>query len=116
MVLDPADATGEKIGILQEPLELQGATNTLGDWLRAVLGPQEVSLTSDPANYHKLTMPTLILWGDSDTVIPLKEGKYLQSLLPDAELVLMEGVNHIPHLEDQERFIQVVLGFLDSPR
>ena len=116
MVLDPADATGEKIGILQEPLELQGATNTLGDWLRAVLGPQEVSLTSDPANYQKLTMPTLILWGDSDTVIPLKEGKYLQSLLPDAELVLMEGVNHIPHLEDQERFIQVVLGFLDSPR
>lgn len=116
MVLDPADATEEKIGILQEPLVLQGATNTLGDWLKAVLGPQEVSLTSDPANYQRLTMPTLILWGDSDTVIPLKEGKYLQSILPNAELVLMEGVNHIPHLEDQETFIEIVLGFLDSPR
>lgn len=116
MVLDPADATEEKIGILQEPLVLQGATNTLGDWLKAVLGPQEVSLTSDPANYQRLTMPTLILWGDSDTVIPLKEGKYLQSILPNAELVLMEGVNHIPHLEDQETFIENVLGFLDSPR
>ncbi|HEX5942221.1 MAG TPA: alpha/beta hydrolase [Anaerolineales bacterium] len=116
MVLDPADATEEKIGILQEPLVLQGATNTLGDWLKAVLGPQEVSLTSDPANYQRLTMPTLILWGDSDTVIPLKEGKYLQSILPNAELILMEGVNHIPHLEDQETFIEIVLGFLDSPR
>ena len=116
MILDPADATAEKIKILQEPLVLQDATNTLGDWLKAVLGPQEISLTSDPANYQRLTMPTLIIWGDSDTVIPLQEGEYLQSILPNAELVLMEGVNHIPHLEDQETFIEIVLGFLDSPR
>jgi pimeloyl-ACP methyl ester carboxylesterase len=84
----------------------------LGDWLKEVLGPQQISLTSDPANYQELTMPALIIWGDSDTVIPLKEGEYLQSLLPNAELVLMTGVNHIPHLEDQETFIEVVLGFL----
>ena len=111
MVLDPDDATKEKIEILQEPLVLQGATNTLGDWLKSVLGPQEISLTSDPANYQNLTMPALIIWGDSDTVIPLREGEYLQSILPNAELVLMEGVNHIPHLEDQERFMEIVLGF-----
>jgi pimeloyl-ACP methyl ester carboxylesterase len=113
LVLDPADATEETISILQEPLVLQGATNTLGDWLGAVLGPQDVSLTSDPANYQRLTMPTLIVWGDSDTVIPLKEGEYLQSILPNAELVVMQGVNHIPHLEDQEMFIEIVLGFLE---
>ena len=116
MVLDPADATAEKMEILQEPLVLQGATNTLGDWLQEVLGPQEISLTSDPANYQTLRMPGLILWGDTDTVIPLKEGEYLQSILPDAELVLMQGVNHIPHIEDQEKFIEIVLEFLDSPR
>ena len=112
MVLDPADATEEKIKILQEPLVLQGATDTLGDWLNEVLGPQAVSLTTDPANYQKLTMPALILWGDSDTVIPLQEGEYLQSLLPNAELVIMEGVNHIPYIEDQQNFIEIVLGFL----
>lgn len=114
MILDPADATQEKIEILQEPLVLDGATNTLGDWLNAVLGPQEVSLTTDPVNYQKLTMPALILWGDSDTVIPIKEGEYLQSILPNAELVVMEGVNHIPHVEDHEKFIEVVLEFLKT--
>ena len=46
MLLDPADATQEKIKILQEPLVLQDATNTLGDWLKEVLGPQEISLTT----------------------------------------------------------------------
>src|SRR5215211_6898284 len=111
MLLDPEDATEENIGILQEPLVLQDATNTLGDWLQAVLGPQEVSLTSDPANYQRLAMPALLIWGDSDTVIPLQEGKYLQSILPNAELVIMQRVNHIPHIEDQETFIEVVLGF-----
>ena len=113
MILDPADATKENINILQQPLVLQDATNTLGDWLKSVLGPQEISLTTDPANYQTLTMPTLIIWGDSDTVIPLKEGEYLQSILPDAELVLMQGVNHIPHIEDHDKFIEIVLGFLD---
>ena len=114
MILDPADATEETINILQEPLVLQDATNTLGDWLREVLGPQEISLTTDPVNYQSLTMPALIIWGDSDTVIPIREGEYLQSILPDAKLVVMEGVNHIPHLEDREKFIEIVVGFLSN--
>ena len=114
MVLDPADASQDKIQILQEPLVLQGATNTLGDWLKSVLGPQQVSLTTHPANYLSLTMPALIVWGDSDKVIPLKEGEYLQSIMPNAELVVMKGVNHIPHLEDLDALMEIVLGFLDD--
>lgn len=112
MILDRADATEEKVKILQEPLVLQDATNTLGDWLGEVLGPQKVSLTSDPANYQRLTMPTLIVWGDSDRVIPLGEGEYVHSLIPNSELRIMAGVNHIPHLEDLEQFTRLVLEFL----
>jgi pimeloyl-ACP methyl ester carboxylesterase len=114
MLLDPADATDEAVEILQEPLVIEGSTSQLGDWLGYVMNTVEVSLTSDPANYETLTMPTLIVWGDSDTVIPLEEGEYLQSLLPDAELVVMQGVNHIPHLEDLERLTPIVLDFLDE--
>jgi pimeloyl-ACP methyl ester carboxylesterase len=112
MVLDPADVTEAKIKILQQPLVLQDATNTLGDWLKYVLTVQETSLTVDPANYKSLTMPALIVWGDSDTIIPLKEGEYLQSLLSDSELVVLKNVNHIPHLEDLDALMKVVLGFL----
>ena len=112
MVLDPDDVTQEKIQILQEPLVLEGATNTLGDWLKSVLGVQKVSLTTDPANYAVLDMPALILWGDSDSIIPLKEGEYLHSLLSDSELVVLKGVNHIPHLEDLDAVIGNVLRFL----
>lgn len=116
MVLDPDDVTQDKIEILQEPLVLEGATNTLGDWLKSVLGPQEISLTVNPENYESLTMPALIVWGDSDKVIPLKEGEYLQSIMPNAELVVMKGVNHIPHVEDLDTLMEIVLGFLAKQR
>jgi pimeloyl-ACP methyl ester carboxylesterase len=112
MVLDPADITDEKIDVLQRPLVLKDSTHTLGDWLKSVLGPQQVSLTSDPKNYQTLTMPTLILWGDSDTVIPLKEGQYLQSIIPHAELKVLKGVNHIPHVEDLDTVVKLSVEFL----
>src|SRR6185503_19175446 len=112
MVLDPNDVSRDKIDILQQPLVLEGATNTLGDWLKSMLGPQEVSLTTNPENYQTLTMPTLILWGDSDTVIPLKEGEYLQSIMPNAELKVLKDVNHIPHIEDLDTVVKLVVEFL----
>jgi pimeloyl-ACP methyl ester carboxylesterase len=77
-----------------------------------VLGPQKISLTTDPKNYQSLTMPTLILWGDSDTVIPLKEGQYLQSIIPHAELKVLKGVNHIPHVEDLDEVVKLSVEFL----
>ena len=116
MVLDPDDVTQDKIEILQEPLVLEDATNTLGDWLKSVLGPQQASLTVIPENYESLTMPALIVWGDSDKVIPLKEGEYLLSIMPNAELVVMKGVNHIPHVEDLDALMEIVLGFLAKQR
>lgn len=114
MLHDPNDATDEKVNILQQTLVLENATDTLGDWLGYVVTTQEVSLTTDPANYQNLTMPTLIVWGDSDTVIPLKEGEYLQSILPNAELVVMKNVNHVPHVEDLETLMPMALEFLNQ--
>ncbi|HCR71842.1 MAG TPA: hypothetical protein DIW23_10395 [Anaerolineae bacterium] len=114
MLKDPNDATDEKIKILQEPLVLEGATNTLGDWLGYVVNVQEVSLTTNPTNFQNLTMPTLIIWGDSDTVIPLAEGEYLASIIPNAELVVMKDVNHVPHVEDLDNLMPIVLEFLNQ--
>jgi len=112
MVLDPNSVGQDKIEILQQALVLEGATNTLGEWLASVLGPQMDSLTTDPKNYQALTMPTLIFWGDSDTVIPLKEGEYLQSIMPHANLKVLKGVNHIPHLEALDEVVRLSVEFL----
>jgi pimeloyl-ACP methyl ester carboxylesterase len=69
-------------------------------------------LTSDPNNYQTPSRPTLILWGDSDTVIPLKDGQYLESIIPHTELTVLKGANHIPHLEDLDTVVKLVVAFL----
>jgi len=79
-----------------------------------VLTVQEHSLTSDPANYRSLTMPSLVVWGDSDTVIPLAEGEYLASILPNARLSVMKNVNHIPYLEDNRAMLEIIFDFLNK--
>jgi pimeloyl-ACP methyl ester carboxylesterase len=61
-------------------------------------------------------MPALIVWGDSDRVIPIQEGQYLNGLIPHAEFVTMQGVNHIPHVEDNDALVEVVLEFLKTLR
>jgi len=113
LILDPADATEARVQILQQPLVLQNSTDTLGDWLLYTLTNQEVSLSSDPANYQTLAMPIRLIWGDNDTTIPLAEGEYLKSLLPNAELVIMKQVNHIPQIEDNPKFDALLLEFLE---
>jgi pimeloyl-ACP methyl ester carboxylesterase len=57
-------------------------------------------------------MPVLLIWGDSDTVVPLAQAEYLERVIPEAELVVLPGVNHIPHLEDVTRFNEALLAFL----
>lgn len=113
MVFDPDVVTPQLASIVRAPLKLKDATDTLGEWLANVLTVEEVSLTSDPSNYQALTMPALIVWGDRDTIIPLQDGEYLQGILPTAELVVMNDVNHIPYLEDNARFVEIALDFLN---
>lgn len=116
LILDPADATDAQLSILQQPLGLQNSTDALGDWVFYTLTSTEVSLSSDPINYQTLTMPVVLIWGDSDTTVPVSEGEYLNQIMPNSELVIMPGVNHIPHIEDAEQFNKIVLTFLEDHR
>ena len=43
---------------------------------------------------HRITQPTLLLWGDSDPISPVAVGERLQTLLPDAHLHVIPGGEH----------------------
>jgi pimeloyl-ACP methyl ester carboxylesterase len=61
---------------------------------------------------HRITMPTLLLWGDSDGIVPPVYGKAFQRLLPHATLKVLERCGHLPQLEHPEEFISVLRNFL----
>lgn len=114
LIHDPAAATPAYVQMLQQPLTLVDTTDALGDWLFSFLTMPVTGLSSEPTAYHTLTMPTLLLWGERDTITPLSQGAYLQEILPNAELVVLPDVGHIPHIEDTAAFTATVVRFLGT--
>jgi pimeloyl-ACP methyl ester carboxylesterase len=51
---------------------------------------------------HRLRMPTLILWGDADRLIPVEQAAVWADLIPDAEVRTLPGVGHLMFDESPE--------------
>ena len=63
---------------------------------------------------HTLQQPTQIIWGEADTVAPLRTGQLLARRLPRAELKTMPRVGHTPMLEAPEQFLALLSSALAS--
>lgn len=61
---------------------------------------------------HRITMPTLVLWGDSDGVIPPAYAAAFGRLLPQSDVHIIPQCGHIPQLEQPDAFHNAVTGFL----
>lgn len=62
----------------------------------------------------KIRIPTLILHGEDDQIIPQEAAKEMQSAIPQADLVTIPGAGHMPNLERPKAFNQAVAEFLDN--
>ncbi len=60
---------------------------------------------------HRITMPTLLLCGDSDHMVPAKYGEAFQGLLPNARIKLISQCGHFPQDERPAEFLDAVLSF-----
>jgi pimeloyl-ACP methyl ester carboxylesterase len=60
---------------------------------------------------HRISVPTLFLWGDDDKVIPPAYGPAFRDFIPDSKLVVFEKCGHIPHVEKMEEWTDQVLAF-----
>jgi pimeloyl-ACP methyl ester carboxylesterase len=56
--------------------------------------------------------PTLIIWGQEDTIAPIRVAKILSNSIQGARLEVIEGVGHIPMVERPVLFNDMVLDFL----
>jgi pimeloyl-ACP methyl ester carboxylesterase len=58
-----------------------------------------------------IAVPTLLVWGDKDALIPLSVGEAALGAIPDARLVVFENIGHIPSVECPFEFVDAVLAF-----
>ena len=80
--------------------------------LRGVVGRGGQLVDARDRLYLAEHMPTLIVWGERDRVLPVSHGRAAQEAMPGSRLELFEGAGHIPQLDDPERFRAVVEDFV----
>lgn len=82
--------------------------------LRAYIGPNGLR---DPKLRRRLTrvrIPTLCLWGEHDRIVPPDYGRAYAQALPNARFELIPEAGHLPRIEQPERLLTIVKGFVDS--
>lgn len=63
---------------------------------------------------HRIHLPTLIVWGDSDRLIPPAYGPAFQSLIPDSRLEIIPRCGHLPQIERPAEFVSAVTKFIGA--
>lgn len=112
LVADKNSVTDERIAMLQRPFVREGTTVSFGEWLRPFVVTDERSLARERDRYRAVRAPTLVLWGDADSITPLAQGREIAGLIPGADWVVLRGVGHIPAIEATDQFDVELLRWL----
>jgi pimeloyl-ACP methyl ester carboxylesterase len=82
--------------------------------LRSVVDLHGQRVSAEDRLYLAADVPTLIVWGDRDPIIPLAHGVHAHELIPGSRLEVFEGSGHFPHCEQPERFVALLEDFMAS--
>jgi len=63
---------------------------------------------------HRIDVPTLLLWGAQDQVVPPEYGRKWQKAIKGADFELIEDAGHYPQVEQPDRFVAAVGHFIDN--
>ena len=75
-------------------------------------GQKEVMLDRLP----NMSVPALIVWGESDQILPVAHGRAAAGRIPHSRLAIIPDCGHMPHVERPEAFLEAVLSFLEGLR
>jgi pimeloyl-ACP methyl ester carboxylesterase len=59
-------------------------------------------------------IPTLIVWGADDAIIPSRHAADAQATLPNSRVEIFDRAGHFPHLDEPERFAALLTAFVDE--
>jgi pimeloyl-ACP methyl ester carboxylesterase len=82
--------------------------------LRSVIDWRGQAITMLDRCYLAVGLPTLLVWGARDAVIPLDHGLIANRAMPDSRLVVFEQSGHFPHRSEPARFLETLHEFLRS--
>ncbi len=65
-----------------------------------------------PGLLGRVNIPTRIVWGREDRLVPLECGELYHQAIPESDLVIIDNCGHSPQVEKPDEFVKAALDFL----
>ncbi len=108
---DSKKITEETIKAYAEPLKLPGAKYALR---QTVLSLPPADIDDLEKSYPTIQVPTLLIWGREDKVVPLELGERLNQAIRGSELVIIDQCGHMPQEEWPDKVGEEIQKFLNG--
>ena len=82
--------------------------------LRSVIDVNGQAVSAHDRLYLAAQLPTLIVWGGKDHIIPADHAVAAHEAIPGSQLVIFERAGHFPHVEEPKAFVEAVTDFMTS--
>lgn len=100
------------LSLIEEDLEVTLRSPLKRESYRAQL-QAIMSWAGSHSRLQSLSVPTLVLHGDSDVLIPTENGRIIASAIPNAELVILKDAGHRFMTDKLEEASRAILSFLE---
>src|SRR3954454_1756415 len=122
---DAVRSVAAKIGIEAGPdiaefargyasLTEDGASDAFIHTMRSVIDHEGQRVSALDRLYLADQMPTLIIWGDSDPVIPVEHGRNAHRIVEHSRYVELPGSGHWPMLDAPDRVVEELTSFIEE--
>jgi len=82
--------------------------------MRAVVDPGGQTVSANDRLYLAGAVPSLLMWGDQDDIIPVEHAHAAHARMPGSRLEIFEGAGHFLHVEAPDRFVSVLTDFIET--
>jgi pimeloyl-ACP methyl ester carboxylesterase len=92
----------------------EGASDAFIHTMRSVIDQAGQRVSALDRLYLADQLPTLIVWGDSDPVIPVEHGRNAHRIVTHSRYVEIEGAGHWPMLDAPDRIVRELSEFMEE--
>jgi len=128
--LDPVETIGRGLGHVLDRVGVRAGADLTEAWRgftslgdpdnrraflassRAVIDPGGQTVTARGRLSRLAAIPTLLVWGGRDRIIPVRHALRAAEEIPGSRLEIFEHAGHFPHLDDPDRFLRVLRDFI----
>lgn len=82
--------------------------------LRAIVDLAGQRVDARDRLYLASALPTMLVWGERDPIIPVAHGRDAHELISGSRLEVFQSSGHYPHMDEPHRFAELLNSFIDS--